>query len=158
MIHYIFSREPLRITVANSLQIATSRRVIVWSTSGSLGQLLKLHRLLARFQAGSAGSSSCQLLLFDSFSTPFSTFWAPEPRGLGTHIRTLFPTLALKGPEDPCSGQKYSQKYALKTITSHYVLESLKQALFRNAFNKLKTTPAPNKNGSYGIKGGVRMP
>ena len=25
-------------------------------------------------------------------------------------------------------------------------------------FNKLKTTPTPNKNGSYGIKGGIRMP
>ena len=25
-------------------------------------------------------------------------------------------------------------------------------------FNKLKTTPIPNKNGSYGIKAGVRMP
>ena len=24
--------------------------------------------------------------------------------------------------------------------------------------NKLKTTPTPNKNGSYGIKGGVHMP
>ena len=26
------------------------------------------------------------------------------------------------------------------------------------SINKLKTTPTPNKNGSYGIKGGVRMP
>ena len=26
------------------------------------------------------------------------------------------------------------------------------------SFNKLKTTPTPNKNGSYGIKWGVRMP
>ena len=26
------------------------------------------------------------------------------------------------------------------------------------SLNKLKTTPTPNKNGSYGIKGGVRMP
>ena len=25
-------------------------------------------------------------------------------------------------------------------------------------FNKLKTIPTPNNNGSYGIKGGVRMP
>ena len=25
-------------------------------------------------------------------------------------------------------------------------------------FNKLRTTPTPNKNGSYGIEGGVRMP
>ena len=28
----------------------------------------------------------------------------------------------------------------------------------RNPFNKLKTSPTPNKNGSYGIKGEVRMP
>ena len=28
----------------------------------------------------------------------------------------------------------------------------------KTLFNQLKTTPTPNKNGSYGIKGGVRMP
>ena len=32
------------------------------------------------------------------------------------------------------------------------------ESLCRNGFNKFKTTPTPNKNGSYGIKGGVRMP
>ena len=46
---------------------------------------------------------------FDSFSTPFSTFWAPVLRDPGTHFRTLFPTLGPKGSNDPCSGQKYSQ-------------------------------------------------
>ena len=28
----------------------------------------------------------------------------------------------------------------------------------RKVLNKLKTTPTPNKNGSYGVKVGVRMP
>ena len=34
----------------------------------------------------------------------------------------------------------------------------VKLLLFESLINKLKTTPTPNKNGSYGIKGGVRMP
>ena len=31
-------------------------------------------------------------------------------------------------------------------------------SLRKQNLNKLKTTPTPNKNGPYGIKGGVRMP
>ena len=42
---------------------------------------------------------------FGSFSTPFSTCWAP-----GTHFRTLFSSLGPKGPNDPCSSSMDSQE------------------------------------------------
>ena len=45
---------------------------------------------------------------FDSFSTPSWTFWTPGPRGPGNPFRTLFATFGLKGPNDRCSGQKFS--------------------------------------------------
>ena len=46
---------------------------------------------------------------FDSFSTLFWTFWAPGLKGPGTHFRTLLATFGPKGPNDPCSEQKFSQ-------------------------------------------------
>ena len=46
---------------------------------------------------------------FDSFSTPFSTFWAPGPRGPGNSFSALFPTLGPEGPNDPCSRARESQ-------------------------------------------------
>ena len=42
------------------------------------------------------------------------------------------------------------QQFATQTLRVHL--------LGIEVFNKLKTTPTPNKNDSYGIKGGVRMP
>ena len=47
-----------------------------------------------------------------SQSTVFQLFCLFEPRGpegSGTHFLTLFPTLGPKGPNDPCSGQKFLQ-------------------------------------------------
>ena len=40
---------------------------------------------------------------FDSFLTPFSTFWAPRPRGPGNSLSDSFPTLGPEGPNDLCS-------------------------------------------------------
>ena len=51
----------------------------------------------------------CFFNYFDSFSTPFSAF-GPRVSAQGSHFRTLFfPTLGPEGPNDPCSGQKFSQ-------------------------------------------------
>ena len=47
---------------------------------------------------------------FDSFSTPFSTFWARGQEAPGTHFPTLFPTLGPEGPNDPCSRARESPK------------------------------------------------
>ena len=53
----------------------------------------------------------------DYFSTTLTLFrlcfglFGPRGRkGPGTHFRTLFATLSPKGPNDPCSGQKFSQQ------------------------------------------------
>ena len=46
---------------------------------------------------------------FDSFSTLFGRFGPRGQKGTGTHFRTLFATFAPKGPNDPCSGQKFSR-------------------------------------------------
>ena len=45
---------------------------------------------------------------FDSFSTPFWTFRAYGLRGPGNSISdSIFAVLGAKGPNDPCSGQKF---------------------------------------------------
>ena len=49
-------------------------------------------------------------------------------------------------PDDEASGGRGCSK-----MTLH-------QSVIHQAINKLKTTPTPNKNGSYGIRWGVRMP
>ena len=61
-------------------------------------------------------SQNCwKIVDFDSFSTPFWTFLGPEAeRAQKTHFPTLFATLGPKGPNDPCSGQKFSQGSPLK--------------------------------------------
>ena len=43
---------------------------------------------------------------FDSFSTPFLTFWTPGPEGPGNSFSTPFPTLDPKGPRTPLRGLK----------------------------------------------------
>ena len=43
---------------------------------------------------------------FDSFSTPFLTFWTPGPEGPGNSFSTPFPTLGPKGPRTPLGGLK----------------------------------------------------
>ena len=47
------------------------------------------------------------------------------------------------------------QKVYVYVPFSLFLITALNKA---SKFNKLKTTPTPNKNGSYGIKGGVCMP
>ena len=46
---------------------------------------------------------------FDSFSTPFSTFWVPGPRGPGNSFSDSFSNFGPKGPNDPCSRARESQ-------------------------------------------------
>ena len=48
-----------------------------------------------------------------------------------------------------------------KPLSAHFrPISPYSQKTIQNPLevNKLKTTPTPNKNGSYGIKGVVRMP
>ena len=54
--------------------------------------------------------NSWKIVDFDSFSTPLWTFWAPGSRGPGNSFRTLLATLGPKGPNDPCSRARESQR------------------------------------------------
>ena len=45
------------------------------------------------------------------FRLRFELFGPRGREGPGTHFRTLFATLGPKGPNDPCSGQKFSQRF-----------------------------------------------
>ena len=47
---------------------------------------------------------------FDSFSNPFWTFWALGPTGPGNSLSNSVCNFDPKGPNDPCSRQKFSQK------------------------------------------------
>ena len=47
---------------------------------------------------------------FDSFLTLFWTFWAPGPKGPGNPFSNSICNSRPEGPNDPCSGQKFSQK------------------------------------------------
>ena len=54
-----------------------------------------------------------------TISTPFWTFWAPGSRGPGDPFSDFFPTLGLKGPNDPCSrqtGSRYWQAFAAQNL------------------------------------------
>ena len=53
-------------------------------------------------------SESTVFHLFWLFFDSVLTFWTPTPGGPGNSFRTLWATLGPKGPNDPCSGQKFS--------------------------------------------------
>ena len=69
------------------------------------------------------------------FRLRFGLFGPWGRKGPGTHFRTLFATFGRKGPNDPCSGQKFSQSkgpFSYQGVSTRRVRHSPGTELFPN--------------------------